>query len=410
MSPADPRHVRMADYTYALPDERIAKHPLPKRDASKLLVYKDSRISEDTFASLSQHLPKGSLLVVNTTKVVHARLQFQKPTGGLIELFCLEPHNRYADITTAMVQQGKVLWQCLVGGAAKWKPGVALQLQHQDVIVTARMVSRNATDFTIEFDWMPEQLSFAEVLKIAGKVPLPPYLNREAEQGDELTYQTLFAREEGSVAAPTASLHFTPELMAGLEAWGVDKATVTLHVGAGTFKPVKSETPGGHDMHAEWIEVSRDAIKSLLAHMGAPIVAAGTTALRTLESLYWIGCKLTRNPGLSGIDSMAVGQWEAYEKDEDVSTEHSLTALLTWMEANGRDKIVTKTSILLGPGYKFRVVKGLITNFHQPGSTLLLLVAAFIGEDWRLVYEYALGHEFRFLSYGDGSLLWRKDL
>jgi S-adenosylmethionine:tRNA ribosyltransferase-isomerase len=400
----------MADYAYELPDERIAKHPLAQRDASKLLLYKDGHISQDTFAALPQHLPKGSLLVINTTKVVHARLRLRKPTGGSIELFCLEPHSQYADITTAMAQQGKVLWQCLVGGAAKWKPGVVLQLQNADVTVSASMVSRNATDFTIEFHWVPEQLSFAEVLRMVGKVPLPPYLNREAEEGDELTYQTVFAREEGSVAAPTASLHFTPALMAGLEAKGVDKATITLHVGAGTFKPVKSDTPEGHDMHAEWIEVSRAAINALVAHLHAPIVAAGTTAMRTLESLYWIGCKVHRNPTVSGMDALAVGQWEAYEAHDEVSTEDSLRALLAWMDATGREKIITRTSILIGPGYKFRLVKGLITNFHQPGSTLLLLVAAFIGLDWRRVYDFALEHNFRFLSYGDGSLLWGRDV
>jgi S-adenosylmethionine:tRNA ribosyltransferase-isomerase len=407
MSGKDPRNLLMADYTYALPDERIARHPLTKRDASKLLLYKDGVISEDTFQALHEHLPAGSLLVVNTTKVVHARLQFRKPTGGLIELFCLEPHPQYPDITTAMGQHGRALWQCLVGGAAKWKPGVLLQLEQDGLFVTASLLRRNTTDFTIEFNWTPEHLSFAEVLKLVGKVPLPPYLNREADAKDEDSYQTLFAQEEGSVAAPTASLHFTPEVMQALEAKGIQKGTVTLHVGAGTFKPVKSDTPLGHDMHAEWIDVSKTTIEALLQNMQRPVVAAGTTAMRTLESLYWIGRKILESTEPISMEALAVAQWEAYDERASISTIEALNALLNWMELSGKDRLITKTSILIGPGYTFRVVNALITNFHQPGSTLLLLVAAFIGDDWHRVYDYALQHGFRFLSYGDGSLLWR---
>ena len=406
-SPHDPRNLRIADFTYNLPDARIARYPLPERDSAKLLIYRNSRIEEDNFRHLARHLPEATTLVLNTAKVVRARLLFRKPTGGVIEIFCLEPHQQYADISTAMAHSSEVIWQCLVGGAAKWKDDIVLRLSAGDITVCASIVSRNSSDFTIRFSWTPEEHSFAEILATAGKVPLPPYLGRAAEAGDESRYQTLFAQHEGSVAAPTASLHFTPGVLDSITALGIRTAKVTLHVGAGTFMPVKSEIAGGHRMHYEWIEVSADTIAQLLSTRGHPVVAGGTTALRTLESLYWIGCKILHMPDIAAED-LPVTQWEPYESGDNARVEDALQALQDWLLRAGLRRLITRTGILIAPGYKFRVVDGLITNFHQPQSTLLLLIAAFIGDDWKKVYGYALENGFRFLSYGDGSLLWRQ--
>ncbi len=404
MHPAD---LKIEDYTYTLPDERIARYPLLQRDASKLLVYKKGMISEGVFSQLPDELPSGSLIVFNQTKVVHARLLFRKPTGGAIEVFCLEPHEQYGGVSIAMTQQGKVWWRCMVGGAAKWKEGIMLEAAHPHFKLTAKIIERAATDFIIELEWDNPDLSFAEVLREAGDLPLPPYLNRTAEAQDEVGYQTIFAAEEGSVAAPTASLHFTPAVMEGLIAKGIQSTLLTLHVGAGTFKPVKAETIGAHQMHAEWMEVSRTVIEDLLAHPAKKIIAAGTTTLRTLESLYWIGCKIIAQPDVTA-NALEINQWEPYRHDLNVPATVALRALQDWLLRTGSDRIITKTGILIAPGYDFKIVSGLITNFHQPQSTLLLLVAALIGEDWRRVYDYALAHRFRFLSFGDSSLLWRQ--
>ena len=403
-----PGELQIADYTYNLPDERIAKYPLAERDASKLLVYKDGAITEDHYRGIAEHIPAGSFMVFNQTRVVNARLLFTKPSGGTIEVFCLSPAGRYADIQTAMLQKGSVQWECLVGGAGKWKHGMVLELKHQvpDFVLSAKIVDRNTGSFVLELAWDNPELTFAEVLHFAGKVPLPPYLHRDAEKGDEERYQTLFAKEEGSVAAPTAGLHFTDEILQSLAAKNIDRGFVTLHVGAGTFKPVKSETMAGHDMHAEWIEVSKDFIQQLKAHLRDKVVAVGTTSLRTLESLYWVGNKMANGITVD-LHGIAVNQWEPYEQSKECSTGDSLAALLAYLETNKLNKLITRTQILIAPGYTFRVVNGLVTNFHQPQSTLLLLVSAFIGGDWRKVYEYAMEHDFRFLSYGDGSLLWR---
>ncbi len=403
-----PKDLRIADYTYELPDERIAKYPLAERDASKLLIYKDNNISESIYRRIAEHIPAGSLMVFNQTRVVNARLLFTKPSGGVIEVFCLSPAGKYADIQTAMLQKGSVQWECLVGGAGKWKHGMILELAHSgpDFVLTAKIVERNPGSFVLELAWNNPELTFAEVLHFVGKVPLPPYLNRTAEITDEERYQTLFAKEEGSVAAPTAGLHFTNEVLQSLASNKIDTAFVTLHVGAGTFRPVKSETMAEHDMHAEWIEVSKEFIQQLLSHLKGNIVAVGTTSLRTLESLYWIGNKM-----LSGVEvelhGIAVDQWDPYERYATCTAEESLRALLAYLETNKLSKLITRTQILIAPGYTFRLVTGLVTNFHQPQSTLLLLVSAFIGDDWRKVYNYAMDHNFRFLSYGDGSLLWR---
>ena len=348
-------------------------------------------------------------MVFNQTKVVHARLLFKKPSGGIIEVFCLAPAEQYADIQTAMLQKGSVMWECLIGGAGKWKHGMVLQLTHDAPAFTlsAKITERNPAAYILRLEWDNEDLTFAEVLHHAGKVPLPPYLHRDVEQGDEASYQTVFAKEEGSVAAPTAGLHFTNEILQSLAAKNIDSAFLTLHVGAGTFKPVKSETMSEHVMHAEWMEVSYATIGKLRSSPGKNIVAVGTTCLRTLESLYWIGNKISNGTAID-LHGVAVTQWEPYETTTTCSAEESLSAILSYMEQNKLDKLITRTQILIAPGYTFRIVSGLVTNFHQPQSTLLLLVAAFIGDDWRTVYDHAMNSGYRFLSYGDGSLLRKK--
>lgn len=403
-----PRHLRIEDYTYDLPEERIARYPLAQRDASRLLVLKDCRLEEHIFSALPEQLPAGTLLVYNQTRVVHARLLFRKPTGGTIEVFCLEPDDRYTDVQTAMLQKGAVYWKCLVGGAAKWKPGMQLEMQHPEsgLLLTASVANRQPGSFIILLRWNDDALSFAEVLHLMGRVPLPPYLHREAESSDENRYQTIFAKDEGSVAAPTAALHFTEAVLEKLQEKEVATAHVTLHVGAGTFRPVKSPTMEEHDMHAEWIEVEAPLVRQLLDHHSRGIVAVGTTSMRTLESLYWIGRKLFLGQEIS-LQGIAVEQWEPYDTGGmEVSTEDALKALLLYMEQLPGGRLVTRTRIIIAPGYVFRVVKGLVTNFHQPQSTLLLLVAALVGENWKKVYAYAMENGFRFLSYGDSSLLW----
>jgi S-adenosylmethionine:tRNA ribosyltransferase-isomerase len=404
-----PRDLRIEDYTYDLPDARIAQYPLQQRDASKLLIYSNGDIAEDTYAHLATHIPARALMVFNQTKVVHARLPFAKPTGGAIEIFCLEPHSSHGDIQTAMLQKGQVWWNCLVGSAKKWKDGVALTLlcQEGNFTLSATMVNKSDSYYTIQLDWDNPEMTFAEVLHLAGKVPLPPYLNRLADVKDEERYQTIFAKDEGSVAAPTAGLHFTDKVMDDLAARHIDKSFVTLHVGAGTFKPVKSNTMQEHDMHAEWIEVNESTIKQLLQHGDNKIVAVGTTSLRTLESLYWIGCKLYQGLAVD-MEGIAINQWDPYDMTETCTKEKALNSLLQYLTAKNIDKIITRTRILVAPGYQFRVIDGLVTNFHQPQSTLLLLVSALIGDNWRKVYGYAMAHDFRFLSYGDGSLLWKQ--
>lgn len=422
----DPRHLSIQDFTYSLPEERIAKYPLAERDASKLLVYKEGKIKTDTYRNISKYIPEDSLLVFNNTKVVEARLLFQKETGGTIEIFCLEPHEQYPDITTAMQQKEKVLWHCLVGGASKWKTGQVLEKKIQsgknEVILCARYIEKRADSFIIELSWAPGHLSFAELLHYAGAIPLPPYIKRSVEETDKERYQTVYAHAEGSVAAPTAGLHFTPKIFKELDNIHVVRDFVTLHVGAGTFKPVKSETMQEHIMHAEWIDVSKTTIENILNNLEEAIVAVGTTSLRTVESLYWLGVKLlaTNNQRLTAeikkFQSVSLSQWEAYElKELNISVDDALFSLLKWMNENKLDRLIAKTQILIAPGYEFKIINGLITNFHQPQSTLLLLVAALIGDDqttgqagWKKVYDYALQNDFRFLSYGDGCLLWLK--
>lgn len=402
-----PKDIKIEDYNYTLPEEKIAAFPLPERDASRLLVYKEGLIADEAFRNIALHLPEEALMVYNQTKVVHARLLFKKPTGGKVEVFCLEPDARYKDVPTAMLSKGSVYWKCFLGGASKWKEGL-LSLETEDFTLYAERVTQEDGAWVLKLSWNATGLSFAEVLHEAGKVPLPPYLNREATAADEASYQSIFAREEGSVAAPTASLHFTADVLDSLAAKGVATLSVTLHVGAGTFKPVKSATMEDHEMHAEWLEVSRVQLEALEAHLseGKPVVAVGTTSCRTLESLYWIGVQL-----LNGIPvengAVAVTQWLPYESDlERVPAAESIRAIIRHLETIHSGKLIVKTRIIIAPGYIFNVVNGLITNFHQPESTLLLLVSALIGKDWKAVYEHALSSGYRFLSYGDSSLLW----
>lgn len=403
-----PRDLPIKDFSYALPDEKIARYPLPQRDASKLLVYRKGDITEDIYRNISRHIPSDSLLVFNNTKVVEARLMFQKPTGGVIEIFCLEPYDRL-EISHAMMQKEKVKWKCLVGGAAKWKNGILekrINNGDETIFLFAEKLEQQSDYFVIEFSWHAAHLSFVEVLHAAGLLPLPPYLNRSAEQSDKERYQTIYAKSEGSVAAPTAGLHFTDEVLQSFDEKNIVKKFVTLHVGAGTFKPVKSEIMEHHDMHSEWIDVKKSTIEYILNFHPGEIIPVGTTSLRTLETLYWMGLKAYYNPGIT-IDEIGVKQWDAYNwSNKTIITKQALQSLLTWMKEREMEKIIIPTQLLIAPGYVPRIADAIITNFHQPNSTLLLLVAALIGDDWKKVYNYALQNNFRFLSYGDGSLLW----
>lgn len=407
------KNLQIKDFTYNLPEEKIAKYPLQNRDDSKLLIYKDGIILENIYCNLSEYLPKNSLLIFNNTKVVEARLLFQKPSGGTIEIFCLEPDDQYADITTAMLQKEKVLWKCLVGGAKKWKEGLLIKIiiyDLKEIILSAIIIEKRNDYFLIELSWNDDCITFAEVLHCAGLIPLPPYLNRTADEKDNETYQTIYAKKEGSVAAPTAGLHFTERLFQKLLNKNIQQNFVTLHVGAGTFKPVKTKTIHEHEMHAEFIDVSFLFIQNLIANIDKTIVAVGTTSLRTIESLYWMGVKLNKKLEVKNTDNnISVKQWDAYNLDAvGISAKESLQILLHWMEENKLERLIAKTQIMIVPGYEFKIIDGLITNFHQPQSTLLLLVAALVGEDWKKIYRHALDNDFRFLSYGDGNLLWKK--
>jgi S-adenosylmethionine:tRNA ribosyltransferase-isomerase len=404
------KKIQIKDYSYELPDERIAKFPLENRDHSKLLIAEPGKpYHQDQYLNLANHLPANSFLVFNNTKVVEARILFQKPTGGVIELFCLEPDSVYSDITTAMLQKGTVQWKCLVGGAKKWKEEFLEKTiidQGQAITLRARRVAQGAETYLIEFSWSNAQMSFAELLHIAGLIPLPPYLNRVAVQTDAERYQTVYAKHDGSVAAPTAGLHFTERVFESLASKGIQKDFVTLHVGAGTFKPVKADAMQDHEMHAEFIDVSDSFIENLLSRLANPIVPVGTTSMRTLESLYRLGLKTMANPTISLAD-LTVHQWDPYGINEAISASIALASLLQWMKAQQLTRLITKTQIIIAPGYQFRICSGLITNFHQPQSTLLLLVAALIGDTWKNLYNHAMNNEFRFLSYGDGCLIWK---
>ena len=403
----DPRNIRIQDYSYFLPEEKIAKHPLNNRDDSRLLIYKGGEIQEDVYRNIATYLPEEAQIVFNNTKVIEARLHFQKSTGGVIEIFCLEPSKEYPDITTSMTQQGQVFWKCLIGGASKWKHGMILEkkVKHSDreLSLTARIHDREKDTFIIEFNWSPSIISFAEVLHMAGAIPLPPYIKREVEPNDELRYQTIYAREHGSVAAPTAGLHFSPSIFSDLQTKRIKTDYITLHVGAGTFKPVKAETMDAHEMHPEFFDVSIDFVESLLS--AKTRIAVGTTTARTLESIYWLGVKTILEPDIT-LHDLYLEQWEAYDLSQTVSKNEAIDRLLLWMKTNQLNKLLTKTKLLIAPGYRIKMFDILVTNFHQPQSTLLLLVAATAGENWKKIYDYALRQEFRFLSYGDGCLIY----
>ena len=420
-----PKNLSIADFTYDLPDERIARYPLEERDLSKLLIFKDEIISEDIYRHLPAHIPPNSLLIFNNTRVIPARLFFKNATGAKIEIFCLDPVSAQAlpdekresrgsvDMTTAMAQTGSCRWNCLIGRAGKWKEK-QLQLQIEDLTLTAEIVSRNADAFEIEFTWLPAHYTFAGILDKTGMMPIPPYLRRESEGSDQLRYQTVYAAQKGSVAAPTAGLHFTEKILQELKNNGIQSAYVTLHVGAGTFKPVKAEKMEGHDMHAEMIDVDVQTIESVLGALNGNIIPVGTTSMRTIESLFWMGLKARRNPNAT-LSELEIKQWDPYEIPTELpgkeQTREALEALLEWMRKNEIHRLLCKTQIMIAPGYRLRVANAIITNFHQPASTLLLLVAAVIGNDtekWKEIYHYALMHQFRFLSYGDGCLLWAK--
>lgn len=403
----DPRHIRISDYNYPLPDERIAKFPIPQRDHSKLLIYNKGEVGEDVFYHLPKYLPSGALMVFNNTKVIQARMHFRKSTGALIEVFLLEPAEP-TDYELMFQTTARCSWYCLVGNLKKWKEGSLVRhinVKGQDISVSATRGAIHGTSHTISFEWDGDNVSFAEIIDAMGELPIPPYLNRETQESDKTTYQTVYSKIKGSVAAPTAGLHFTPEVLADIDAHGIDREELTLHVGAGTFKPVKSEEIEGHEMHTEFVSVRRDTIQKLIAHKGCAI-AVGTTSVRTLESLYYMGLKVMRHPDLTE-SQLHVAQWEPYEETtgETVESTDALQALADWMDLHHLDVLHSSTQIIIAPGYDYKIVKMLVTNFHQPQSTLLLLVSAFVKGDWHKIYDYALDHDFRFLSYGDSSLL-----
>lgn len=400
------QQIRIEEYDYPLPDERIAKFPLAKRDESKLLLYKDGQVSESVFKHIADYLPAGSLLVYNNTRVIQARLLFQKATGARIEVFCLEPAEPH-DYALIFQQTERCSWICLVGNLKKWKDGLLTKkvaIQGEEVILSAEKKESHGDSHRIEFTWNNPKYTFADLLDAAGVLPIPPYLHRETEKSDLVTYQTVYSKIKGSVAAPTAGLHFTPEVLADVDAHGIGREEVTLHVGAGTFKPVKSETIEGHEMHTEFISVRRSSIERIQKNLGK-IIAVGTTSVRTLESLYYIGVKLASHPDATS-EELVVNQWLPYEAENNrIPVAEALQHILDYLDRHQADKLVTATQIIIAPGYEFKVVRGIITNFHQPKSTLLLLISAFVKGNWRTIYDYALSHDFRFLSYGDSSLL-----
>ena len=404
----DPKHIRISEFNYPLPDERIAKFPLPVRDQSKLLLYRHGEVTEDIFTSLPDYLPANSLMIFNNTKVIQARLHFHKETGALIEVFCLEPiqPNDYA---LNFQQTEHAAWLCMIGNLKKWKEGALkreITVKGKPLTLTAERGACHGTSHWVDFRWNNPEITFADILEVFGELPIPPYLNRETQESDKETYQTVYSKIKGSVAAPTAGLHFTPLVLDALREKGVALEELTLHVGAGTFKPVKSEEIEGHEMHTEYISVNRSTLEKLVAHEGKAI-AVGTTSVRTLESLYHIGVTLLHNPNATEED-LHVKQWQPYETALETAATpavDALQAIIAYLDRHHMETLHSSTQIIIAPGYEYRIVKAMVTNFHQPQSTLLLLVSAFLHGDWRKIYDYALAHDFRFLSYGDSSLL-----
>ena len=405
----DTKHIQIKDYNYDLPDERIAKFPLAERDSSKLLVYNKGEVSEDVFTSLPEYLPANSLMVFNNTRVIQARLHFRKDTGAMIEIFCLEPSSPI-DYQQNFASKEGCTWICLVGNLKKWKQGTLnrkLSVGGKEVTFTARKGEEHpGGSHYVTFSWDDRDVSFAEILDAVGELPIPPYLNRKTEESDKRTYQTVYSKVKGSVAAPTAGLHFTEKVLHAIDEAGITREELTLHVGAGTFKPVKSDEIEGHEMHSEYIVVKRQTIQRLIEH-GGQAIAVGTTSVRTLESLYYIGVKLQDHPDLSE-DELHIEQWMPYDyasKEQELPVVQALQNIDDYLERQGLNALHTSTQIIIAPGYEYKIVKMMVTNFHQPQSTLLLLVSAFVHGDWRKIYDYALSHGFRFLSYGDSSLL-----
>lgn len=421
----DTKHIKISDYNYDLPDERIAKFPIAQRDHSKLLVYKHGEVSDDVFHHLPTYLPQGALMIFNNTKVIQARLHFRKETGALIEVFLMEPAEP-TDYELMFQTTGHCSWLCMIGNLKKWKEGSLkrdFEIKGNKLTLSATMRRGDAlgseaqemvakgggTNYWVDFDWDNDKVSFAEILEAVGELPIPPYLNRKTEESDKTTYQTVYSKIKGSVAAPTAGLHFTDAVLKDLDAHGIDREEVTLHVGAGTFKPVKSLEIEGHQMHTEYIVVHRRSLEKLIKH-GCRVIAVGTTSVRTIESLYYMGVHLLKHPEANEED-LHVKQWDPYELSEDgnlvdgITPMQAIQSIIDYLDRNGLEALHSSTQIIIAPGYQYKIVKMLVTNFHQPQSTLLLLVSAFLKGDWKKVYDYALSHDFRFLSYGDSSLL-----
>lgn len=410
MTEEDVKGIRIKDFDYPLPDGRIARFPLAQRDSSKLLIYNHGTVSEKIFTDLPDMLPAGALMIFNNTKVIQARLHFRKEDnaqnrGALIEIFLLEPAGP-SDYQLNFAATGRCSWYCLVGNLKRWKGGSLSRIVNvggRDVALSAERGEMHGTGYRIDFSWDDAGVAFSELLEAVGEIPIPPYLNRESQESDKTTYQTVYSKIKGSVAAPTAGLHFTERVLANLDAHGIEREELTLHVGAGTFKPVKSEEISGHEMHTEFIAVRRATIEKLIAHNGCAI-AVGTTSVRTLESLYYIGVFLSEHPDATE-EEMHVPQWIPYSYKGGMDTVTALRHILDYLSRHGLDVLKTSTQIIIAPGYKYHIVKMMVTNFHQPQSTLLLLVSAFVNGDWHRIYDYALAHDFRFLSYGDSSLL-----
>ena len=403
----EPKSIKIEDYNYNLPDNRIAKYPKNNRDASKLLIYKNTNISNDNFSNILSYLPPKSTLVFNNTKVIQARLKFEKETGAKIEIFCLEPITP-SDYALAFQEKEKTSWKCIVGNSKKWKSGKlfkSINIDNKNIEISAERIEKFDSAQLIEFTWNNKDISFGELLDAMGRTPIPPYLNRDSEDIDTKRYQTVYSKHKGSVAAPTAGLHFTDKIIENLKDNDIDIEEITLHVGAGTFRPVKSETIDQHEMHTEHFIVTRKTIEAILNNIDN-IISVGTTSIRTLESLHWIGVKIMSNYNISS-DKISISQWEAYQLNQEIEVKESLKAIINYLNRNELEKLITSTQIMIYPGYKFKVINGMITNFHQPKSTLLLLIAAFIGDKWKNVYKYAMDNDFRFLSYGDSSILLR---
>lgn len=402
-----PKKLSIKDFTYFLPEEKIASHPVHPRSASKLLIYKQGTIEQDVYKNIGDYLPEEAVLIFNNTRVIKSRILFQKESGAIIEVFCLEPQDVVQDYEHALSQKKTTVWKCLVGKANKWKEQFLekeLVVDGQTLLLKAELLERLSDAYLVRFTWDADNITFLEIMESAGQTPLPPYIKRAANLQDETDYQTVYSKHEGSVASTTAGLHFTDEILHQLREKNISTLFTTLHVGAGTFKPVKSETMEGHHMHSEWMHISLSFLKDLEERITKKIISVGTTATRTLESIYWMGNKILNHPDID-LSDLKIQQWEVYENTVQHSPQEAVIALQKWMESRNLEELFIETEIIIAPGYSFQIVNGLITNFHQPQSTLLLLVAALLGDSWKKVYEYALDHDFRFLSYGDGSLL-----